>query len=689
MASWGRSQAAPGLLQYGDVFVAGALVIIVAMMVIPVPPLVLDILLATNLTLALVVVLVTLYTRDPLQISVFPSLLLMATLYRLALNVSSTRLILLHAEAGAIIRQFGLFVVGGNPVVGFIVFCILVVIQFIVITRGAERVAEVAARFTLDAMPGKQMSIDADLNAGLIDEEEARRRRADIEREADFYGAMDGASKFVKGDAIAGIVITLINLLGGFIIGVVQKGFTFAEALERYSLLTVGDGLVTQIPALLISTAAGLVVTRAASEDNMGKDLIVQLAQHPRVLAVTAGFLVFFSLIPGLPTVPFLALAGLVGVLAWQLQRAVSSVEDVEEEEPAAKEEVGGAEDALPLIGVDRLEVELGYGLLCLADREAGGDLLERGRTIRRQLALELGLLVPPIRIRDNMQLEPRKYVIRLKGVEVASGEVFPDRYLALNPGGVTEEIEGLETKDPAFGLPALWIPKQEVEKAELAGYTVVDPTSVITTHLTEVIKTHAAELLGRQEVQKILDRIKEDYPAVVEELVPNILSLGQVQKVLQNLLRERVPIRDMLTILETLADHGPVTQDPAVLTEHVRQALSRFIAHTFGLDREEVQVITLAPEVEELVLEAAKESEQSGYLAVEPAALQRILTSLKQQMDAVADKGYEPVVLCSSAVRMYFRRLTERAAPRLVILSYNELDPRVKVRAVGTVTLS
>ncbi len=668
--------------------VAVAVVLIVVMMVVPLPARLLDLLLAFNMAFALIVLLVTMYTSEPLEFSIFPSLLLITTLYRLALNVSSTRLILLQGYAGEIINRFGEFVVGGNPVVGFVVFLILVIIQFVVITRGAERVAEVAARFTLDAMPGKQMSIDADLNAGLITDQEARRRRREIEQEADFYGAMDGASKFVKGDAIAGLIITAINLIGGLAVGMLQRGLPLEAALRQYALLTVGDGLVTQIPALLIATATGIVVTRAASQASLGADLVSQISAQPRVLLVAGGVLLLFALVPGLPHLPFLVLSGAVLGLGWTMQNTARV--------KAAREEAGRRkqrdrerqpESVLKLLRVEPLEVELGYALIPLADPEKGGDLLDRVVMIRRQLALDLGLMVPPVRVRDNLQeLEPNEYCIRLRGVEIARACLLPDHYLAMSPGEVEEELEGVPTREPAFGLPALWIPESERSRAELAGYTVVDPTSVLATHLAEIIKRHAHELLGRQEVQTLLDHVKETHPAVVEELIPDLLTVGEVQKVLRNLLRENVSIRDLVTILEALADHARTVRDPDELTEKVRAALSRVITRQFGL-HENPRVITLDPEVERLLSEAVEDAREGREVVLPPDKMRAIVQSLGVAAKKAAAKGHPPVVVCSPEVRPLFRKLAERILPRLAVLSYVEVEEGLQLESVGVVS--
>ncbi len=677
------------LSKYSDILIALAIVLVVAMLVIPVPAALLDVLLALNLTISIGIVLVAIYTTEPLQFSVFPTLLLITTLYRLSLNVSSVRLILTDGEAGDVIAAFGEFVVGGNAIVGFVVFLILVVIQFVVITRGAERVSEVAARFTLDAMPGKQMAIDADLNAGLITESEARARRRAIEQEADFYGAMDGASKFVKGDAIAAIIITAVNLLGGIAVGIFLQGRDAVGALQQFSLLTVGDGLVSQIPALLISTATGIVVTRAASEANLGQDLIGQLLQQPRVLYLTGATIGLLGMAPGLPGVPFWTLSALVIFLAWQMQRsakarAVREVEEAQEQAAAAAAEERKPESVLGLLQVDPLEIELGYGLLGLADTSMGGDLMERIVMIRRQTALDLGLVLPYIRVRDNMGLKPNQYVIKLKGIEIGQGELLADHYLAMDPGTVVQPVPGLETREPAFGLPALWVTSADREQAELAGYTVVDAPAVIATHLTEMIRRHSYELLGRQEAKQLIDLIKDSHPAVVEEL-QRALSLGEVQKVLQNLLREGISIRDLVTIMETLADYGGSTKDLEVLTEYVRAALARSISRQLGLAGK-ARVITVHPDLENRIARAVDKQPGGTYLNLEPEVIHRILGAVTRLAGDMAALGSVPIVLTSPPIRPYFKRITERSLPKLVVLSYNEIDPNLEVEAVGMV---
>lgn len=671
--------------RFSDLYVVLAVVLIIVMMILPLPTFLLDILLAANISLSLLILLITMSIHEPLEISVFPSLLLITTLFRLSLNVSSTRLILLTGNPGSIIQAFGNFVVGGNYVVGFVVFLILVVVQFMVITKGAERVAEVAARFTLDALPGKQMSIDADLNSGLISEGEARQRRIQIAREADFYGAMDGASKFVKGDAIAGIIITVINLLGGFAIGMFQKGMDFAGALDRYTLLSVGDGLVSQIPALLISTATGIIITRAASENNLGTDLTRQLFSHERVLFTAAVVIGVFGLVPGLPFFPFMVLALLAGGLAWGVRQA-AKVDELDDEvilEQQLLEEARRPESLISLLQVDQIELEIGYSLIPLVDEGQGGDMLDRISMIRRQCAIELGLLVPVIRIRDNLQLKPDEYVVKIKGIRVGHGELMVTHYLAMDAGGVTEQVPGIPTVEPSFGLKALWIDRATRERAEYAGYTVVDPPAILATHLTETIREHSHELLGRQEVKTLLDGAREDYPAVVEELVPNLLTVGEVQKVLQNLLREGIPIRNMVSILEILADMATLTRDPDYLTEYVREALSRQISQMY-LEKGELTVVTLSPQWEEAISEGIEHTDRGLVVALDP----RVLQGLYQELGHTLEQNLlpYPIVLVSPQIRMALKRLTERSIPRLIVLSYNEISPDIQVKAVGTV---
>ena len=673
------------LNQYRDLYVVIAVILVILMMIMPVPAVLLDILLACNISLSLLILLLSMNIREPLELSAFPTLLLLSTLFRLSLSVSSTRLILLEANAGNIIRAFGNFVVGGNYIVGFIIFLILVIVQFIVITKGSERVAEVAARFTLDAMPGKQMSIDADLNAGLISEAEARQKRIMIQREADFYGSMDGASKFIKGDAIAGILIVVIDFIGGLLIGMFQRNLDFQQAMNLYTLLTVGDGLVSQIPALLISTATGIVVTRAASENNLGHDLNEQLLNNPKVLAVTSGVLLLFSIVPGLPFVPFFILSGLFGTIAYLLWREQAAAETTTAQTQAIQEqeEKRQPESVLSLLQVDQIELEIGYSLIPLVDTDQGGDMLERITMIRRQCALELGMIVPVIRIRDNLQLQPDGYVIKIKGIEVGSGQLLLSHYLAMDAGNVVETVPGEPTKEPAFGLDALWISEENRERAEIAGYTVVDAPSVLATHLTEVIKSHAHELLGRQEVQTLLDSLRNEYSAVINELVPNLMSVGEIQKVLQNLLREQVPIRNLVTILEALADAAPISKDTDYLTEYVREALARQISRQY-LENDILSVLTLDQNWETVIAEGIEHTERGSIISVGPHLLQSLFVQLKAALESTA-LPY-PVILVSPSIRLAFKRLTERNFPGLIVLSFDEIVPEIQVQAAGMV---
>lgn len=663
---------------------------IVLMLILPIPAWLLDILLVINISIALMILLVAMNTKEPLEFSIFPALLLITTLFRVSLNVSTTKLILGEGHAGEVVATFGSWVAGGQIAVGFVVFLILVVVQFIVITKGSERVAEVGARFTLDAMPGKQMSIDADLNAGLINEQQARERRSKIEREADFYGSMDGASKFVKGDAIASIIIMIINLVGGFIIGMTVKGMSFTDALSTYSILTIGDGLVSQIPALLISTAAGLIVTRASSDGNLADDLTGQLFMYPKliyIVAVTVALLGFFTPIHVITTLP---LALLLFFVARKMQQNLDrkSIEEEQLEEEQQIEEVRSPESVINLLQVDPIEFEFGYGLIPLADTQQGGDLLDRIIMIRRQCALEMGLVVPVIRIRDNIQLRPNEYIIKIKGNTVGSGELLLNHYLAMSPGFDDESITGIETTEPAFGLPALWIDEGTKDAAELSGYTVVDPPSVVATHLTEMIKRHAHELIGRQETRALVDNLKENYPVLVDELIPSVLTIGDVQKVLAKLLREKVSIRDTVTIFETLADYGTYTKDPDVLTEYVRQALSRQITQQFSRQGDTLKVITVGPSLEKKIAESVQQSEQGSYLALDPVSTQTVYQKISEQVNRLIQSGQQPILLTSPTIRMYLRQVLERTMQDVPVLSYSELEPNVEIQSVGVVNL-
>ncbi len=676
--------------QHSDVLVAAVLIMIVLMMIIPLPTMLLDILLCVNITLSLVIVLVTIYNSEALDFSVFPSLLLITTLFRLALNISTTRLILLEGYAGEVITAFGNFVVGGNAVVGFIVFLILVVIQFVVITKGAERVSEVAARFTLDAMPGKQMAIDADLNQGAITDAEAKIRRKKIQDEASFYGAMDGASKFVKGDAIASIIITLINIGGGFIIGMLMRNLTAMQALQTYTLLTVGDGLVGQIAALLISVATGIIVTRSASDgDNLGADLVSQLFRNPRVFFIASGVLILLAIVPGLPGIPFFVLSMIAGFIGYSLRRTEeTTVEQAEEKKQQAAKEKQAAtkpENIVSLLQVDPMELEIGYSLIPLVDTGQGGDLLERIVMIRRQCALELGLVVPTIRIRDNIQIKPNAYIIKLKGIEIAKGELLLDHFLAMNSGTVFEEVPGIETIEPAFGLPALWITEQQREQAELNGYTVVDAVSVLATHLTEVIKAHADEILGRKETQDLVDNLKKTNDTLVEEVMSQMPSVGEVQKVLANLLRERISIRDMSTIFEVLADYARATKDTDILTEYVRHAMARQITQQ-NLQNNTIPCVTLDPALENRIAGAVQRTDRGSYVSLDPDTMQKLLTVLNTELTKLTNMGYQPIVLTSPAVRPYFRKLVERSIEGVIVLSHAEIEQSVELQILGVV---
>jgi flagellar biosynthesis protein FlhA len=675
-----------------EIFLVMGVVLILAIMIIPMPPFMMDTLLFFNIAFSLVVLLVAIYTEKPLDFSIFPSVVLLTTLFRLALNVASTRLILLHgsegpAAAGRIIQSFGSFVVGGNYVVGMVVFLILVIINFVVITKGAGRVAEVAARFTLDAMPGKQMSIDADLNAGMINEQDARRRRLEIEREADFYGTMDGASKFVRGDAIAGIIITVVNILGGLIIGVLQQKIALKDAAQAYTLLTVGDGLVSQIPALIISTAAGLIVTHGSSGSSLGKEMFTQVFSNSYAIAVSAGILFFLGLIPGLPQTSFLFFSILMAGVAYFIHttKRAAQQRETELQQESQTQESEPIEKLLPL---DLMELEIGYGLIPLVDQERKGDLLERIRSIRRQFAMEMGIMVPPLHIRDNLKLKPGEYVCLIKGEEVSRGDLFLKHCLAMDAGTVREKVEGIETREPAFGLPALWVKEEDKERAQILGYSVVDHSTVIATHLTEIIRNHADELLGRQEVQAVLDQFSQIYPKVVEELVPNLLSLGGVQRVLQNLLKERISIRDLRTILETLADHAEYTKDTELLTETVRQKLSRSISRPFMDADRGMKVITLDREIEDQISDSIRQHEQGSFLAMDPGVAQKMIARIGKGMEKMTSMNLEPVLLCSPGIRRYLRKLTEKFLPDLVVLSHAEVAANVKVQSIDSVRL-
>ncbi len=679
----------PGaLMRNQDIVLSVSVVAILMVLVIPIPTWTLDILLSINISISIVVLLSTIYLRNPVEFAVFPSLLLLLTLFRLSLNVASTRLILANADAGKVIDAFGTFVTAGSYIVGFIIFSILVVIQFVVITRGAGRISEVAARFTLDAMPGKQMGVDADLNAGMITEKEARERRTAIEREADFYGAMDGATKFVRGDAIAGIIITLVNIVGGLIIGVAVRGLSFSEALETYTKLTVGDGLVSQIPALVISTAAAMIVTRTASSEDLGTDLGAQITRYPRALGVGAAMLAVIGLVPGMPTMPFLVVACMLGFAAYQSSRLETLREEtvLADDAAAVAEEQAEPPRTEDYLTVDPLKIELGYGLIGLADKKQGGDLLTRIQILRQQIATKQGFIVPVIRIVDNMRLRPNEYRVLLNESEIARYELLPEHFLAMNPGLVEEEIEGVPTTEPAFGLQALWVSKEKRDFAERSGYTIVEPSAVLATHLTELILTHAEELLTREDAQGLIENIKISAKTVVEELIPGVISLGEVQKVLHNLLRERVSIRNLKVILEVLADFGPRTKDTEILTEYVRHALARQICADYKDEENVLRVVTLSPALEKEINDSIQSGETGDYTPLDPARADAIARASAEAVQALVRSGHEAVVLTSAQVRRTFRRMLESEVPKLVVLSYNEIDASVELSSEGQI---
>ena len=684
------------LIQRPQEYLVGlGVVTVLAVMVMPIPPFLLDLFLSFSITFALIILLVSIFMRGPLDFSVFPSLLLIVTLIRLSLNVASTRIILLHGSegtgaAGQVIESFGSFVVGGNFVVGAVIFIILVMINFIVITKGSVRTSEVAARFTLDAIPGKQMSIDADLNAGLINENQARNRRQTLEQEADFYGSMDGAIRFVRGDAIAGILITVVNILGGFGIGVFQQDMEVSEAAQVYTLLTIGDGLVSQLPALVVSTAAGLVVTRATSDKNLPHQLISQLVNQPHAFLIASAILFFFGMIPGLPHFPFFLMSIIAGTIGFNKFKDTSKkalIDSRKKEEDAKAPTPERVESILPL---DIMELEVGYELIPLVDADSNGELLDRIKSVRRQFALEMGFIVPPLHIRDNLQLKSSEYGILIKGVEVSRGSIMIGRLLAMNPGTIEKEIDGIQTTEPTFGLPAVWITTSDKQKAQMAGYTVVDPSTVITTHIKETIKRHASELLGRQETQALIDKFKESNPKVIEELIPDVLSLGKVQKVLQNLLKEQVSIRDLRTILEQLADYGPSSKDTDILTEYVRQAMARPITKQFQSADGSLSVVTLDRGVEELIQSSIQRTEVASFLALEPTVAEKLLVKLQEAVEAMSPQiETSPVLLASPGIRHHLRKFVERFIPDLAVLSHSEITPSVQIKTLKVVDLN
>lgn len=692
------------LLKNNDILMAIGIVIIVVMMIIPLPPMALDILLTLNISLSVIILLVCLFVKEPLEYSSFPIILLVATIFRLGLNISSTRLILLNGSAGEVIHSFGQFVVGGNYIVGFIIFILLVVINFMVITGGATRVAEVSARFTLDSMPGKQLSIDADLNSGLINEEQAKARRRKLEREADFYGTMDGASKFVKGDATAGIIITVVNIFAGIVIGLWQLKMDIMTALSTFTILTVGDGLVSQLPALLISFSTGLIVSRASGqEESLSDDIRKEMFSNPMVLGIVSVLLFLLGMVPGMPTIPFLLVAASLGWMAFKKDKAdkVQKVEEAKAAEEAKKEEAGlgkvakkkkkaTRESVMELLNVETIEMEIGYRLVPLLDVEQGGDLLERIAQIRRQTALDLGIVLPSIRVRDNLQLPPNTYQIKLKGVPIESGEVYPDRSLAMNAGGSDNDlgINGISAIEPAFGLPAIWVEEKDKEIAETYGYTVVSPSAVISTHLTEVIKKNSAEIVSRADIQQLIDNLKKE---VSEEYVSDLmkdLTVAEVQQIVYNLLKERVSVRDLKTILEVLSLQSRVSKNADYLTEQVRQALSRSICKQNLADTGELLAVTLAPEVENTIAQGV--SPDGSSLTLDPEFTRKLLDNLNYELErAISSSGNQPVLLCSSPIRLPFRRLIERTYPQIAVMSYNEISNNVKAKSIGVIRVA
>jgi flagellar biosynthesis protein FlhA len=676
-----------------DLAVAVGIILILSVMIVPIPPALLDLLLSLTLSLSVVILLISIYSRRPLDFSTFPTVLLVMTLFRLSLNVASTRNILLRGgsngvqAAGEIIRSFGEFVVEGNYVVGIIIFIIFVIINFMVITKGAGRVAEVGARFTLDAMPGKQMAIDADLNAGLIDENQAKVRRKEVAQEADFYGSMDGASKFVRGDAIAGIMITAINIIGGIVVGVIQDDMPLQAAAKVFTLLSVGDGLVTQVPALVISTAAGVIATRSAGDESLGDQVGKQFKVHPKAIYIAAGVLFTFSAIPGLPKVPFIVVGSIFSYIAFKIEKRFRD-EQVAKDSQVEEEKKVTSENLEDLLNLDLVELNVGYGLIHLVDTEQNGDLLERITHIRKQFALDWGVILPSVRIKDDLELPPAGYCIKIKGIEITKGELLTDHFLAMDPGSVIEPIKGIETVEPVFGLPAVWIVEEQKDDAQYNGYTVVDLSTIIATHLTEVLKSNIHELFGREELVRILETFKEANPKIVGDLIPEILTLGAVLKVLQNLLREGVSIRDLRTILETLSEFGVGTKDIDVLTECARQSLYRTITETIKSGEGDIPLFTLDRSIEEAVAENLIQTEQGPKLSLEPSVVQTILASLNEKIETASNIGEKMVVLCSPAIRSQFKKLTEKFIPNLVVVSHNELSPEANVRSLGTVRL-
>ncbi len=676
-------------LKKADIGVSLYIVAAIIMFIVPIPAWLLDVLLAFNISIALTILFGAMFSKEVLDMSFFPTMLLFTTIFRIALNVSSTRLILLYGEPGNVVKTFGEFVGGGNLVIGGIIFIILVLVQFMVINKGSERVSEVTARFTLDAMPGKQMAIDADLNTGAIDDAEAKRRRDKIQAESSFFGSMDGAVKYVKGDATAGLIITVVNIVGGIIMGVTSLGLDVSSALSKYAILTIGDGLVSQIPSLLISLSTGILVTKGSKDADFGGILVRQLFGIPKVLYLVGAMLAFLGFVTELNTILFVGF-GLAFIVVGRNIAGTIETAQIEQEistEEAEAEEIRQPENVTSLLQVDPIELEFGYGIIPLADVNQGGDLLDRVVMIRRQIALELGTVVPIIRLRDNIQLNPNQYIIKIKGIQVSEGEILFDHYMAMNPGYVEEEITGIPTYEPSFHLPAIWITEGQRERAEGLGYTVVDPPSIIATHLTEIIRQHIAELLTRQDVQSLTNNLKENNPSLVEELVPKLLGIGEIQKVLQNLLKEGISIRDLLTIMETLADYATTTRDTDILTEYVRQSLKRAISTKYFSPNETTSVVTLDPKVEQEIMGSVKQTETGAFLNIDPAKARAIIDSVGNEAKKLENLGKNPIVITSPIVRMYFKRLTEDYYRDLVVVSYNEVESNVELQSVGMVT--
>lgn len=672
-----------------DVGVALYLMAAIIFFIVPIPSFLLDILLIFNISVALVILFNCLFVQEVLDMSFFPTLLLFTTIFRISLNVSSTRLILNSGDPGNVVRTFGQFVGGNDMVIGTIIFIILLIVQFVVINKGSERVSEVTARFTLDAMPGKQMAIDADLNTGAITDEEAKKRREKIQMESSFFGAMDGATKYVKGDAAAGLIITFVNLIGGTVMGMTRQGLPFTDALMQYGILTIGDGLSSQIPSLAISMATGILVTKASKEADFGQVLISQLFGIPKVLIMVGSVICFLGVFTPLNVILCLGMGAIFLISGLNMNKSMS-VEKIEEEAGAAEteaEEIRKPENVVSLLSVDPIELEFGYGIIPLADVNQGGDLLDRVVMIRRQIALELGTVVPIIRLRDNIQLNPNQYIIKIKGIQVTEGEILFDHYMAMNPGYVEEEITGIPTFEPSFHLPAIWITESQRERAESLGYTVVDPPSIIATHLTEIIRSHIAELLTRQDVQNLIDNVKENNPVLVDELVPKLLGIGEIQKVLQNLLAEGISIRDLITIFETMADHATTTRDSDVLTEYVRQSLKRAISNKYFPANEETSVVTLDPKIEQEIMGAVKQTEQGAYLTLDPERTRAIIEATEAEVSKLENLGKSAIVVTSPIVRMYYKKLTEEYLKDLIVVSYNEIESNVELQSVGMVS--